>query len=220
MYFFSESDFIVSQSSAVLQLATRLWSYTSHKPTEVSQWHSNLCKDLENYAWSYLISFVPKTRANARSCLSFVIKIMKSASYSDLSNLVRRALSLSWKDKSKYVVLSILAKEGNSKLIMCEEDKIQIEIIRNFSDSTTESLCVELYENLMEGDYDITSSETWIKSWLGVLLERSTHVPQSIIQRLSKSIMKTNKTQMISYLTEQLKSSQTEKLLQVKSPEI
>lgn len=140
---------------------------------------------------------------------------MKKASYSHLTNLVRRALRLSWKDKSKYVVLSILAKEGNSRLIMCEEDKIAMSIMANFSDSTTESLCVELYENLMEDDYDANNSDKWIKSWLGLLLDGSFHVPLSILERLSKCFMKMNKPLLISFLEDQLQSSDKEILLQV-----
>ena len=134
---------------AVLQCVNRISNYVavaSDNRTDLI----DLCLKIEAFSWSYLLSFVPKIRHNARNALSSVVKTYRIASTQHLIELIKKAIKLSWKQKTKYVVLSSVAKEGNCcDLIVAACPKIAESLLQNVEDPTIENFCAELYEILM-----------------------------------------------------------------------
>jgi hypothetical protein len=133
---------------AVLQCVNRISNYiaiTGDNRTDLM----DLCVKIEAFSWAYLLSFVPKIRHNARNALSNIIKIYRIASTHHLVELIKKAIKLSWKQKTKYVVLSSVAKEGNCDLIVDSCPKIAKSLLENVEDPTIENLCAELFEILM-----------------------------------------------------------------------
>ena len=78
-----------------------------------------------------------------------IVKIYRTSSLQKLTELINRAVKLSWKQKTKYVVLSSVAKEGNSDLILSACPGVVESLMENLQDPTIENLCSELYEILM-----------------------------------------------------------------------
>ena len=133
---------------AVLQCVNRISNYiavASDNRTDLI----DLCLKIEAFSWAYLLSFVPKIRHNARNALSSVVKTYRIASTQHLIELIEKAIKLSWKQKTKYVVLSSVAKECNCDLIVAACPKIADSLLQNVEDPTIENLCAELYEILM-----------------------------------------------------------------------
>ena len=119
---FSESESAVTlmHSAAALQCINRLCGF-SDRPEADNNFIPvavELSGKIEAFAWAYMVSFVPKIRHNARNTLTSVVKIYRQHSDSKLLELVERAMSLSWKQKTKYVVLTSIAKEGLSDVIV------------------------------------------------------------------------------------------------------
>ncbi len=78
-----------------------------------------------------------------------IVKIYRTSSHQKLTELINRAVKLSWKQKTKYVVLSSVAKEGNYDLILSACTDVVESLMDNVDDPTIENLCSELYEILM-----------------------------------------------------------------------
>ena len=145
-----ESGIILTHSMTVLQCVTRLSSFLVK--SDANQDRSDLidlCVKIEAFSWAYLVSFVPKIRHNARNTLTQVVKIYQLSSNDKLVELIDKAMKLSWKQKTKYVVLSSVAKEGNSDLILSSCPDLTKSLLKNVQDPTIENLCSDLYEIMM-----------------------------------------------------------------------
>jgi hypothetical protein len=152
LIFFSDRDsgIILTHSMTVLQCVTRLCSFFVKSDANRGRNDlMDLCVKIESFSWAYLVSFVPKIRHNARNALTQVVKMYRLSSTEKLVELIDKAMKLSWKQKTKYVVLSSVAKEGNSDLILSACPDLTKSLMKNVQDPTIENLCSDLYEIMM-----------------------------------------------------------------------
>jgi len=131
--------------------------------------------------------------------------------------MIERANKLSWRDKTKYVVLTTMAKEGLSEIILSVCQDTPKSILLNVSDSTIENLCSELYEVLMLESYSEDKVDLWIQTWIGPLISINTKiiVPLPVLEKWVRSIISRNKNVLLKIVHKEFSIDRNEKWLQV-----